>query len=68
MISFEPFRLWAYRNNKKQKHIMEETGIYSDTIQRIFNDKIVRTETIDVICRTYKLSVSEVMEYRDEKE
>ncbi|BFH18261.1 hypothetical protein J6TS7_53470 [Paenibacillus dendritiformis] len=68
MISFEPFRLWAFRNKKKQKHIMQDCGIYSDTIQRIYKDKPVSTDTIDVICRTYGLNVSEIMEFRGEKE
>lgn len=69
MLTFEQFRIWCLKNNKERKHVAVEADISLPTVHNIFNDKLpVRTDTIEKLCKTYKLRIEEVMEYREESE
>jgi len=64
MISFEPFRIYCVKNNKKQKDVRDETGLAHATVNKLFNDKPIKVEVVEKLCEHYDLKVEEVIEYK----
>lgn len=60
MWSFEPFRVWCATQRKGQVDVENETGISHPTVNKIWHDKVVRTDTIETICHFYQLEVEQV--------
>lgn len=69
MLSFEPFRIWCVKQKKGKMEVLEELGISTATAAKIWKDIMpIRSDTIEVLCRTYGLRVEEVIEYKPEED
>lgn len=65
MLTFEPFRIWMVKNNKKRQDIIDECKLSPPTATRIMKDQFpVKTDLIDTLCSTYGLRIEEVIEHR----
>lgn len=66
MWTYEPFRLFYVRTysdlNKSQ--IARETGLSRHTITKILEDRHVKTDTLERLCRTYGLRIEQVCQYK----
>ena len=58
----------AKKLNKNISQIAEDTGLNRNTVSALYNGKVdgIKFDTIDKICRTYKVRLSDLLEYSEE--
>lgn len=64
MISFRPFRQWFFSTpGRKRMELIDDIGLHSSTATKVWNDGNVTLDTVNRICRHYKLNLHQVIEY-----
>lgn len=66
MISFSPFLEYVKRNNLSISEITDRTGMDYKTVKNIYKNKDVRVNTLERLCKTFNLKISEVCFYDGE--
>lgn len=67
-LSFEPLRKWFVKEKKKRTEMYETCRFSPTTVAKIWDDRFpVRSDVIETICRTYKLKIEQVIEYKEDE-
>ena len=64
MICYDPFWETLKRKNISQYRLIRDFGIDNAQLQRLRDNAVVKTSTIDNLCRILECRVEDIMIYR----
>ena len=63
MICYDPFWETLKRKNISQYRLIHDFGVDNAQLQRLRDNAIVKTSTIDMLCRILECPVEDIMVY-----
>ena len=63
MIRYDPLWETLKLKNISQYRLIHEYGVDNAQLQRLRKNAVVKTSTIDTLCRILECSVSDILEY-----
>ncbi len=63
MISYAPFWKTLKEKNVSQYKLIREFGVDNAQLQRLRNNEVIKTSTIDRLCEILDCRVEDIMEY-----
>ena len=63
MISYAPFWKTLKAKNVSQYKLIREFGVDNAQLQRLRNNEVIKTSTIDRLCEILDCRVEDIMEY-----
>ena len=67
MICYDPFWETLNRKNISQYRLIRDFGIDNAQLQRLRDNAVVKTSTIDNLCRILECRVEDIMIYRPDQ-
>ena len=67
MICYDPFWETLKRKNISQYRLIRDYGIDNAQLQRLRDNAVVKTSTIDNLCRILECRVEDIMIYRPDQ-
>ena len=67
MICYDPFWETLKRKNISQYRLLRDFGIDNAQLQRLRDNAVVKTSTIDNLCRILECRVEDIMIYRPDQ-
>ena len=67
MICYDPFWETLKRKNISQYRLIRDFGIDNAQLQRLRDNAVVKTSTIDNLCRILECRVEDIMIYRSDQ-
>ncbi|MBQ5671956.1 MAG: helix-turn-helix transcriptional regulator [Oscillospiraceae bacterium] len=67
MICYDPFWETLKRKNISQYRLIRDFGIDNAQLQRLRDNAVVKTSTIDNLCRILECRVEDIMIYRPDQ-
>ena len=67
MICYDPFWETLKRKNISQYRLIRDYGIDNAQLQRLRDNAVVKTSTIDNLCRILECRVEDIMIYRSDQ-